>query len=146
MDQEIGAAAGTRLACAERIERFLPGSTLFNEGDTPRGMYIVHSGEVDLVFSARNGFSKKLRSVHAGEILGLSDIVTHTTYDCTAITGSQAQIGFVSLHDLERVLEDDPSQWFDVAAMLSAGVGSCWESMRSLSSRRGSAPGSSAQV
>ncbi len=135
MDEAIGAVTVSQLACAERIERYLPGSTLFNEGEAPRGIYIVHSGEVDLVFSARNGLRKRLRSVHAGEILGLSDVVSHTTYDCTAVTCSQARIGFVSLHDLERTLQDDPSQWFGVAAMLSAGLGSCWESMRSLGSR-----------
>ncbi len=135
MEEATGVATGNELACAEQIEGYLPGSTLFNEGDRALGIYLVHSGEVDLVFSARNGLRKTLRSVRNGEILGLSDVVAHTTYDCTAVTSTHARIGFVSLADLERMLEDDPAQWLGIATMLSAGMASCWQSMRSLGSR-----------
>ena len=133
MNGETDVAISSQLASAEQIERYAPGRTLFNEGEEPRGIFIIHSGEVDLVFSARNGLRKPLRTVRAGETLGLSDVVAQSRYDCTAVTRVPSRIGFVPLDDIRRMLDDDPSLWFGVAATLSAGMSSCWASIRSLS-------------
>jgi CRP-like cAMP-binding protein len=45
------------------------GTILFEEGEQPRGIYIVHSGSIDLLFQARGSELKRVRSAKVGEIL-----------------------------------------------------------------------------
>ena len=136
MNEAIARTVESQLAGAERVERRSPGSVLFAEGDVPLGIFIVHSGQVDLVFSARNGARKALRTVRAGQILGLSDVVAGSRCDCTATVRTASRIGFVATDDLQRMLNEDPSLWMAVAESLSVDLGSCWQSMRSLGASR----------
>ncbi len=125
-----------QFADAERIERWPAGKTLFSEGEQPRGIYIVHKGEVDLVFSARNGTSKALRVARRGEVLGLSDVVAKAPHDCTATTRTAARIGFIAVEELVRLLDETPSLWLPIAQHLSTDLGSCWAGMRRVGAAR----------
>lgn len=125
-----------QLAIAEEIQRFPAGSVLLNEGDKPRGIYIIHTGQVDLVFSSRNGLRKVLRTARPGEILGLSEIVSGTVCEATATTRTSSRIGFIDAEKLRRMLEENPSLWLEVAADLCVDLSSCWQSMRRLNTSR----------
>ena len=116
----------------EQVGQFPAGSVLFREGDAPKGLYVVHSGSVDLVFSSRNGIAKPLRTVHAGETIGLGDAVSDAPHDCTATTRVPSRIGFVSIAKLRKLLEERPATWFAVAEVLSADVNACWGTMRAI--------------
>lgn len=123
----------------ERIadnERWQAGEVIFREGEPARGIYIVYSGSIDLVFSARSGLKKTLRTVLPGDVLGLSEVVSKVPHDCTATTRSGAKIGFVPIELLQRELETTPALWFSIARYLSADVDSCWASMRTLAVSR----------
>lgn len=126
----------SQLAVAEDVQRWPAGSVLFNEGDDPPGIFIIHSGQVDLVFSARSGIRKALRRVRSGEILGLSEIVSASRCDCSATARTASRIGFVAVTELRRMLDEDPSLWLEVAESLSIDLGSCWRSLRSLGASR----------
>ena len=39
----------------ETLQHRPAGTILFNEGDVPRGIYLIHSGTVELLMRARNG-------------------------------------------------------------------------------------------
>lgn len=126
----------SQLVVAEDVQRWPAGSVLFNEGDHPPGIFIIHSGQVDLVFSARNGIRKALRRARSGEILGLSEIVSASRFDCSATARTASRIGFVAVTELRRMLDEDPSLWLEVAESLSIDLGSCWRSLRSLGASR----------
>jgi CRP-like cAMP-binding protein len=126
----------SQLAVAEDLKRWLAGNVLFSEGDEPPGIFIIHSGQVDLVFSARSGVRKPLRTARTGEILGLSEIVSDSRCDCTATTRTASRIGFVPVAELRRMLAEDPSLWLGVAESLSVDLGSCWRCLRSLGASR----------
>jgi CRP-like cAMP-binding protein len=119
----------------ERIDLLPAGAELFGEGDFPRGLHVIHDGEVELVFSGRSGVAKALRIASRGAVLGLGDAIALTPHDCTARTRTPARIGFIPLADLSQVLEQHPSLWLSVAQILSADVSSCWDSMRRLNAR-----------
>ena len=119
----------------EQIERFPAGKVLFSEGEQPHGVYVLHSGEVDLVYSGRNGASKTLRIAHPGSSVGLSDAISDTAHDCTATTRTPARVGFIPLSDFRRALNETPSLWFTVLQLLSEDVNACWASMRELGAR-----------
>jgi CRP-like cAMP-binding protein len=125
----------TVLAESETLEHVRPGDTIFREGDEPRGVYVLESGQVDLLFSARNGSAKPLRLAEAGQILGLSNVVTQRTHDCTAVARTACDVGFIDRNDFLRALDDSPSVWFSVLRMLSNDVNAVYDDMRALAAR-----------
>jgi len=136
MSNVLGEAVEKQLAKAEQIERWPAGMVLFNEGEAPRGLFVIHSGVVDLVFSGRNGDTKSLRTARPGEVVGLGYAVSNTLYDCTARARTSVKLGFVRLTELHRMLDETPSLWLTMAQFLSEDINSCWASMRSLSAPR----------
>ncbi len=120
----------------EQIERWPAGEVIFREGEQPRGVFILYSGTVDLVFSARNGFKKTLRTAVPPEIVGLSDAVSNMPHTCTATIQANSTIGFVPIEALRRQLDETPELWFTIAKYLSADVESCWADMRTFAVAR----------
>jgi CRP/FNR family transcriptional regulator len=125
----------TSLAGVEMPLKVKPGETIFREGEKPCGIYIVQSGTVDLLFSARNGNVKPLRIAQAGQILGLSCVVTQRDHDCTATARTPCEIGFIGRDEFLRVLDDCPAVWFSVLRLLSNDVNAVYDDMRALAAR-----------
>ena len=81
------------------------GALLFVEGQTPRGIFIVCSGRVNLSTSSREGKILILKSAEMGQVLGLSATVSDTGYETTAETATPCQVTFVDRkHFLEFML------------------------------------------
>src|SRR4051794_32364947 len=108
------------------------GRLLFREGELPRGVYILHSGQVDLLFSGRKGAAKPLRAAAEGAILGLSCIVSHRRHDCSATTRTPCELGFIDRETFLRQVDHNPSVWFSVLQLLSQDVNSCYDCMRAI--------------
>lgn len=121
------------LAPYEKAQTIPRGQILFREGEEPRGVYFLHSGQVDLVFAARNGDAKTLRVADDGQLLGLSCVVSRRPHDCTATTKSQCVVGFIERDTFQRLLDEKPNLWFTVLQLISADVNACWDCMRALS-------------
>jgi CRP/FNR family cyclic AMP-dependent transcriptional regulator len=71
------------------------GAILFVEGQTPRGVFIVCSGKVNLSTTSREGKILILKTAGAGEALGLSAAVSGVTYETTAETATPCHVNFV---------------------------------------------------
>jgi CRP-like cAMP-binding protein len=121
------------LAPYERIERWPAGALLFREGERPRGVYFLHSGEVDLLFSSRAGEAKPLLVAEAGQLLGVSCVVSGRPHDCSATARTGCVTGFIDRETFLRVLDEQPALWFTVLQMISSDINSCWDCMRTLS-------------
>lgn len=120
------------LAPYEKTQSVARGQVIFREGDEPLGVYFLHSGNVDLVFAAKNGEAKTLRVADAGQILGLSSVVSRRAHDCTATAKSPATVGFIPKDMFQRLLEEQPALWLTVLQIISADVNACWDCMRTL--------------
>jgi CRP-like cAMP-binding protein len=120
----------------EQVDRWPAGKVMFREGEQPRGVFILYSGTVDLVFSARNGSKKTLHTAVAPDIVGLSDAVSNTSHTCTATIRANSKIGFVPIETLRRQLDETPALWLTLVKHLSADLESCWASMRTLAVAR----------
>lgn len=125
----------TTLAERETLIRFRKGETLFREGERPRGVYVLHSGLVNLLFAARDGSAKPLREAQSGQILGLSCVVTQRDHDCTATAAEPCEVAFIEREDLLRALDDSPAVWFSVLHVLSNEVNAAYDDMRVLAAR-----------
>jgi CRP/FNR family cyclic AMP-dependent transcriptional regulator len=78
------------------------GAILFVEGQSPRGMFILCSGKVNLSTASREGKILILKTADAGEVLGLSAAISGTGYESTAETATPCQVNYV---DRKRFLE-----------------------------------------
>lgn len=110
--------------------RFEPGATLFCEGDDPVGIYVIQSGSVDLLFSARDGKAKPLRVAQTGQVLSLSCVVNRRSHDCTAIAQTACQVSFIERDDFLGALEEHPAVWFSVLRLLSSDLNAVYDDMR----------------
>ena len=114
------------------VERCAPGAVLFSEGETPRGIFLLYSGQVDLIFRARNGNVKPLRVAGSGQVLGVSEVVSGIKHDCTATVRASCRVGFISGEAFRRALDQHPPLWFSVLSVLSRDVGAVYDDMREL--------------
>jgi len=115
--------------------RFEAGDTLFREGEDPSGIYILRAGEVDLLFSTRNGTMKPLRVAHQSQILGLSCVVNRQSHDCTAIARTVCEVSYIERADFLRALLERPAVWFSVLRLLSSDINAAYDDMRHLAAR-----------
>ena len=120
------------LAPYEKTQSVARGQVLFREGDEPNGVYFLHSGQVDLVFAAKNGDAKSLRTADDGQILGLSSVVSRRAHDCTATAKTPAVVGFIDGNVFQKLLDEQPALWLTVLQLISADVNACWDCMRTL--------------
>lgn len=78
------------------------GAILFVEGQSPRGMFILCSGRVNLSTTSREGKILILKTAEAGEAMGLSAAISGAGYEVTAETATPCQLNFVDrVHLLE---------------------------------------------
>ena len=68
------------------------GATLFVEGETCRGIYVVCRGRVKLSATSKEGQTLVLKVAQPGEVLGLSATVAGIPHETTAETGQPCQL------------------------------------------------------
>jgi CRP-like cAMP-binding protein len=123
------------LASHERVCTFERGTTLFRAGDAPLGVHVLLSGEVDLQFDV----DRHAEPVHfdvAGQILGLSSLVSGRNQEYTALARTSVVTGFVDRDTFFRILHEAPERWFDVLQVLSRDISSCYDRVKEMASRK----------
>jgi CRP/FNR family transcriptional regulator, cyclic AMP receptor protein len=95
------------------------GAVLFVEGQSPRGIYVVCSGKVKLLTTSKDGKVLILKQAEAGEVLGLSAVISGTNYEMTAETSSACQLNFIGRQDLMTLLQRESEMGVHVGLSLS---------------------------
>jgi CRP/FNR family transcriptional regulator len=108
------------------------GAVLFVEGETPRGLFVLCSGEAKLTAGSRQGESIILRLAESGELIGLSSLIAGSAYAATAETITPAQVAFVPARKFQRFLRTHPDVALRVAEHLSMELHKSWEQARLL--------------
>jgi CRP/FNR family transcriptional regulator len=115
------------------------GAILFVEGQSPRGMFILCSGKVNFSTSSREGKMLVLRTVEAGELLGLSAAISGMPYEMTAETATPCRLNFVQQKDLLHLLESHNEVGVHTAQCLSRDFQSAYRDIHGLILTRTSA-------
>lgn len=92
----LSAAALKTFSAISHQTAFPQGATLFVEGQSPRGVFLLCSGKVKLSTSSRDGKVLILKMAVPGEMLGLSAVIAGTEYELTAETAMPCQVNFVA--------------------------------------------------
>lgn len=90
---------------ASHLSTYPGGAILFVEGQLPRGASVLCSGKVKLSRTSSDGKVLIVKIAEAGEILGLSAVVSGTCYEVTAETEAPCQVNFIEREALLHLIE-----------------------------------------
>jgi CRP/FNR family transcriptional regulator, cyclic AMP receptor protein len=82
------------------------GTTVFAEGETCRGIFILWHGEVKLAMSNAEGRTLIVGMSGPGELLGLQECLTGSTYGVTLETTTPSEVAFILRQDFLNFLSE----------------------------------------
>jgi len=115
------------------------GAILFVEGQSPRGMFVLCSGRVNLSTTSREGKVLILKTAEAGEAVGLSAAISGACYEVTAETATPCQLNFVDRKHLLELMQDRSEVGLHAAQSLSRDFHSAYRDIHDLVLTRSSA-------
>ena len=115
------------------------GALLFVEGQTPRGAYVLCSGRVKLSTTSRDGKVLILRMADAGELLGLSAVISGEPYLVTAETAGPCHVNFIERDAFLQLMEENGEIGLRSAQVLSRDFQGMYRDVHDLVLARSSA-------
>lgn len=111
---------------------FPGGATLFREGETASGIYVLCSGKVKLTMSSSGGKTLILRLAKPGEMLGLMAAITGSTYEVTAETLEPTRTIFLRQEDFSGFIARFPEVHRSLLRQSMAHYSAACEQIRTL--------------
>lgn len=108
------------------------GATLFVEGQTARGVFILCAGHVKLSTSSADGRTLILRISEPGDLLGLPATISGRPYEVTADVVEPTQANFISRADFLDFLRNYGDAALRVAQELSDSYQTAFAEMRTI--------------
>ena len=95
---------------------------LFNQGDSPNGLYIFHRGDVRLVMQSQLGDTLMDIPAIEGSLLGLPGLISGAPYSLSAFAQKGAEVGFISREEFARIMLSAPAIAVGILRVLAAEV------------------------
>ena len=111
---------------------FPANATLLNEGEVPRGVYIICSGRVKLAVQAHDGKTVILKIAGERHLVGLSAVVSGCPSPVTVTTIELCQIKFVDQVSILHLLEHNSVAALTCARLLASEVGTTFDDVYDL--------------
>src|SRR5260370_8814540 len=121
-----------KLAAISSAAAYPKGATLFVEGQSPRGVFILCTGRVKVSTSFGDGKTLILRISEPGEVLGLPATVTGKPYELRADVIEPTQANFISRQDFLGFLREHGEAALRVAQQLGETYHSAISEMRTI--------------
>lgn len=84
---------------------YAKGTTIFAEGESPRGIYILCQGQIKLSMMDSEGKTLIVAVAEPGDVLGLHAAITGESHELTAETLQPCQLNFVGRTDFLAFLQ-----------------------------------------
>ena len=127
------------LSAASHLSTYPGGAVLFVEGQMPRGAFVLCSGKAKLSTTSREGKVLILKIAEAGEVLGLSAVISGEPFELTAETAGPCQVNFVEREALMRLMEKNGEFGLHASQALSREFQSAYRDIHDLVLARSSA-------
>lgn len=124
----IEPAAPASLFGFDKLTHVAKGAYLFREGDAPQGVYLLHSGEVDLHVEVPGRVRN--RSAQPGDLLGVMAVISNRPHMTTALAVTDCEVGFIDSVTFGRLIDESPVVWFTVLRQLSQDVNASYDVYR----------------
>lgn len=92
----------------KKVSNYTKDTTIFEEGDSVEGIYIICSGKVKLNMQLDKKSREIIRLAGAGQILGHRGFSYQMRYPVSAITLEDAEIAHISNEDFMKLLRKNP--------------------------------------
>lgn len=115
----LGPQALQELTALRQASVYPAGAVLFVEGQPARGLFVLCSGKAKLTTSSSQGRAVIVRVAEAGELLGLSAVVSSVPYEVSAQTLEPAEVNYLPRADFLRFLQSYGEVALRVAQHLS---------------------------
>jgi CRP/FNR family cyclic AMP-dependent transcriptional regulator len=129
---DLPPSAVQRLSAITSASSYPKGATLFMEGQTPRGVFLLCNGKVKLSTSSADGKTLILRIADVGEVLGLAAVVSGKEYQATADVLEPTQANFIARKDFLAFLRDHGEVALRVAQQLAENYHHSLTEMRAI--------------
>lgn len=96
--------------------------TLFRQGETPTGLYILLEGHAYMTLSAEDGTEILCTRIDPGSLLGLPGLIGNEAYSLGATAEAQARVCFLAREDFEALMRTDPKIAMKILQILAAEV------------------------
>jgi CRP/FNR family transcriptional regulator len=121
-----------RLSAITSASSYPKGATLFVEGQTPRGVFIICAGRVKLSTTSVDGKTLIVRISEPGEVLGLPGTITGKPYELTAEVVEPTQLKFVARQDFLNFIREHGEVALRVAQLLGETYHAAISEMRTI--------------
>ncbi len=111
---------------------FPAGAILFVEGQSPRGMFVLCSGRVNLSTTSKEGKLLLLKTAQSGEALGLSASIAGLGYEVTAETATPCQVSFIGRSHMLELMETHSEFGMQAARCLSRAFHEAYRDIHNL--------------
>lgn len=112
------------------------GTILFEEGEPPKGIFLLCSGAVKLSMGSSHEDRTITRVVNSGEILGLSSAISGEPHEATAQTLVNSELLFVNRKDFLQFVHEDGAACWQVVLQLSKSLEAAYDWIRAVASVR----------
>jgi CRP/FNR family transcriptional regulator, cyclic AMP receptor protein len=127
------------LSSVSHLSTYPGGAVLFVEGQTPRGAFVLCSGKAKLSTTSREGKVLILKIAEAGEVLGMSAVISGEPFELTAETAGPCQVNFVEREALMGLMEKNGEFGLHASQALSREFQSAYRDIHDLVLARSSA-------
>jgi CRP/FNR family transcriptional regulator len=92
---------------------------LFNEGNTPTGLYCVNNGKIKISQSGSEGKEQILRLAKDSDILGYRALISGETYSATAIAIEDSKICFIPKNFFYELIQNNSNLTLNLMKLLA---------------------------
>jgi CRP/FNR family transcriptional regulator, cyclic AMP receptor protein len=114
------------------LAQYPRGTTLFREGHTAQGIFVICEGRVRLSVCSDSGKRISFRVAGPGEVLGLSAAVSGGLYEVTGETVESTRVAMVKRKDLLRFLRQHREACLQVVNLLSQDLHTAYDRVRAI--------------
>lgn len=114
------------------VRTYPRGTLLFREGQAPHGVFLLCHGRVRYSISSESGDRMTLRFASAGEMLGLSAVLSGTSYQVTAEAAEPLEVAEIRRKDLLHFLRTHRDACMRVVNLLSEDLHVAYDRVRAV--------------
>lgn len=103
-------------------QHFLPGEVVFSEGDFNQELYIVVSGEIEIVKDYGSPQARTLNTLAGGDFFGEMAIFEGAARSATAVTKVESELLILQPEKFKQTIYQKPDMAFEIFRELSARI------------------------
>ncbi len=104
----------SRMSKAIRKLNVKKGEAIFKEKEETKGLYLIHSGKIEISKVTTDGWKQTLAAFSKGHFFGELSILEKRKHEASALATEDTEILLLGKEDFEKMEKDDPELAFKI--------------------------------